>query len=143
MRFWDSSAIVPLIVNEPRSGVLRYLIRQDEQMIVWWGTLLECFSALARREKDGLLRAPDVVRAREQIEGLVEGWTEIISGEDLRQSAERAIFLHPLRAADSLQLAAALVWVRHQPHHHEFVCLDHSLRDAARAEGFHVIPESL
>lgn len=143
MKFWDSSAIVPIVVQEPRSMEIRGFLHQDEGMVVWWGSLLECYSSLARRLKEGVFRDLELNRARMALEGLAEMWSEILPGVRLRQSAERALFLHSLRAADSLQLASALVWVRHQPHRHEFVCLDHRLRDAARAEGFQVIPESL
>jgi predicted nucleic acid-binding protein len=143
VKFWDSSAIVPIVVQEPRSMEIRGFLHQDEGMVVWWGSLLECYSSLARRLKEGVFRDLELNRARMALEGLAEMWSEILPGVRLRQSAERALFLHSLRAADSLQLASALVWVRHQPHRHEFVCLDHRLRDAARAEGFQVIPESL
>lgn len=141
MKYWDSSAIVPIVVQEPRSIAVRGLLHRDEGMVVWWGTLLECYSSLARRVKEGVFPESDLRRARTALEALAEMWTEILPGVSLRQSAERAIFLHALRAADSLQLASALVWARHQPHRHEFVCLDHRLREAAKAEGFRVVPE--
>ena len=141
MKYWDSSAIVPIVVQEPRSIAVRGLLHRDEGLVVWWGTLLECYSSLARRVKEGVFPESDLRRARTALEALAEMWTEILPGVSLRQSAERAIFLHALRAADSLQLASALVWARHQPHRHEFVCLDHRLREAAKAEGFRVVPE--
>jgi predicted nucleic acid-binding protein len=141
VKFWDSSAIVPIVVQEPHSIEVRGFLHRDQGMIVWWGTLLECYSSLARRVKEGLFRDSELSRARMTLEGLSEMWTEILPGVRLRQSAERALFLHTLRAADSLQLASALVWARHEPHRHEFVCLDHRLREAARSEGFHVLPE--
>jgi hypothetical protein len=50
---------------------------------------------------------------------------------------------HPLRAADALQLAAALVWTGEAAAGEAFVCLDERLRDAARREGFEVLPERL
>jgi hypothetical protein len=48
---------------------------------------------------------------------------------------------HPLRAADALQLGAALVWCEEQSHGEVFVCLDARLREAARREGFSLAPE--
>jgi hypothetical protein len=48
--------------------------------------------------------------------------------------------MHPLRAADALQLAAALIWVEEQPHGESFVSLDPRLRDSAAREGFTLVP---
>ena len=53
------------------------------------------------------------------------------------------LLLHPLRAADAMQLAAAIVWANGQATGHEFVCLDHRLREAAQREGFTVLPKQL
>ncbi len=47
---------------------------------------------------------------------------------------------HPLSAADALQLAAGLLWADGRPAHHDFVCLDQRLREAAQREGFRVLP---
>ena len=51
MRFWDSSAIIPLIVEESASARMRDLYESDRGMLVWWGTLVKCRSGLARRER--------------------------------------------------------------------------------------------
>jgi hypothetical protein len=48
-----------------------------------------------------------------------------------------------LRAADALQLAAALVWCQGDPLQHGFVCLDQRLREAARREGFTALPNKM
>lgn len=60
--------------------------------------------------------------------------------EELATIALRLLASHPLRAADALQLAAALVWARGQPGGHEIVCLDDRLASAALLEGFTVLP---
>jgi predicted nucleic acid-binding protein len=63
--------------------------------------------------------------------------------DEVRRRAARLVAVHPLRAADALQLAAALLWCEEQPHNEVFVSLDGRLRDAARNEGFDVRPENL
>ena len=50
MKFWDSSAVVPLLVVEQQRDELLGLLQRDPRMLVWWGTLVECTAALARRE---------------------------------------------------------------------------------------------
>jgi len=59
--------------------------------------------------------------------------------EEVRRQARRLLRVHPLRAADALQLGAAIVWAgRYEGR--EFVSLDARLREAARLEGFAVLP---
>lgn len=69
---------------------------------------------------------------------LAEGWHEILPSDAVRGTAERLLRAHPLRAADSLQLAAALIAADHDPTTLELVCLDTRLTVAARREGFKV-----
>jgi len=58
----------------------------------------------------------------------------------LRERAGRVLRAHPLRAADALQLAAALVWCDDASSGETFVSLDDRLRGAARREGFTIQP---
>ena len=55
MTFWDSSAVVPLLVTETSTRAMQALASRDDAMLVWWGTRIECASALARLERDGSL----------------------------------------------------------------------------------------
>lgn len=139
MKFWDASAVVPLLADEaPRSELLD-LLQQDPQMLVWWGTPVEVVSALARREREGVLAERDVADAIAALRILGDGWEEILPSDAVRRTAERLLRSHPLRAADSLQLAAALIAAEQDPATLEFVCLDERLAAAARREGFLVI----
>ena len=63
MRFWDSSAIIPLLIEEPASPSMVSLIGNDPEMLVWWGARVECVSALARREREGHLSVGEVTGA--------------------------------------------------------------------------------
>jgi predicted nucleic acid-binding protein len=53
--------------------------------------------------------------------------------------ALRLLRVHALRAADSLQLAAAIVAAEHEPSALEFVSLDERLNEAASREGFRIL----
>jgi predicted nucleic acid-binding protein len=140
VRFWDSSAIVPLCVNEPRSADTRSLIEEDQSVAVWWATRTECVSALTRRMREGEL-APDGYRAARRILGvLTEVWVELLPSEAVRASAERLLAVHALGAADAYQLGAALAWCAGRPGGHGIVTLDDRLRDAAIREGFNALP---
>ncbi len=138
MRFWDSSAIVPLLVHEPSFEVLRQLLLSDAEMIVWWGTAVECTSALARREREGALGTDAANSAYRRLRELSDTWSEMLPSNSVRITAQRPLRTHALRAADSLQLAAAIVAAEGDPSSLRFVTLDHQLAEAARREGFEV-----
>ncbi len=143
MRFWDSSAIVPLCVGEGVSGWAARILRADQSIVVWWGTILECVSAFARRRREGVLDAEGEASAQTVLAGLATSWTEVSPSSPVRDTAERLLAVHPLRSLDALQLAAGLVWAGGNAKGHHFVCLDRNLAAAARKEGFIlVIPKT-
>jgi len=139
MRFWDASAIVPLIADEPMRKRLLDLLDQDSEIVAWWGTPVEISSALARREREKTLSAQEVTAAFAVARDLATSWHEIIPSDAVRRTAERLLRVHPLRAADSLQLAAALIAADHDTRSLDIVCLDARLASAAQREGFSVI----
>jgi len=143
MMFWDSSAIIPLCIDEPQTNTIRQIVRRDSVVVVWWGSFIECCSAFARLRRDGLLKSEEEDNVRQLLTLLSDTWTEIEPSEDIRDIAERLLMLHPLRVADALQLSAALVWAGKRPKGHYFVCLDSRLRDAARKEGFSLLPSQI
>jgi len=139
MRFWDASAIVPLLIEERSSQALRALLTDDPLMVVWWATPTECASALARLDREGLLDAQSVRSAHKRLSQLVANWQEVDPHDEVRETAARFVRVHPLRAADSLQLAAAFVAAARRPSSLEMVVLDERLAAAAQKEGFSVV----
>ncbi len=139
MRFWDASAIVPLLVEEPTRETLLGLLDEDSGILIWWGTPVECTSAIARREREGALSVTEATGAVQRLRDITSSWHEILPSEVVRGVAQRLIRVHPLRAADGLQLAAAVVASEREPATLEFVSLDERLSEAASREGFPVI----
>lgn len=140
MNFWDSSAIVPLCVNEPATPAARSILAKDSYTVVWWATRTECLSALARQTREGGITTAGERQARQVLETIAKSWTEIQPTDRLRATAERLLAVHPLRAADAFQLAAALLWCRGQTSGMSIVCFDDRLRVAAHKEGFSLLP---
>lgn len=136
MIFWDTSAVVPLLVREPATDRACALLRRGDTAIVWWGSVLEAWSALCRREREQHLSAADLALARQRLELLSQSWHEITPSDVVREHAENLLRRHPLRASDALQLGAALTLARGRPKGHRFATLDLRLRQAARGEGF-------
>jgi predicted nucleic acid-binding protein len=139
VKFWDASAIVPLLVAEPTTRALQALAARDPEMLVWWGSQVECGSALARLERAAALEAKAASLAFERLKQLADGWHEIEPGEIVRENAMRFFRVHPLRVADALQLAAAFVAAERRPPSLQVVTLDERLSDAARKEGFAMV----
>jgi predicted nucleic acid-binding protein len=140
LRFWDTSAIVPLCVDEPATSVVRRLAESDPSIVVWWASRTECVSALARRRREGLLAAEVERQARELLALLAGAWSEVLPSEALRTRAERLLGVHHLRAADAFQLASALMWSQGETRGHALVSFDERLREAAQREGFALLP---
>jgi len=139
MRFWDSSAILPLLVREDNSAATRTVLDEDFEMVFWWATSVECRSALARLEREGVLNLAGMKDATGNLSGIISNGVCVEASEPVRKEAMRLLRRYPLRAADSLQLAAALIFVDRDAEEFGFVCNDHRLSEAAAKEGFDVL----
>jgi predicted nucleic acid-binding protein len=136
--FWDSGALVPLCLHESTSRQAHAQLRKFLP-VVWWGSLVEVHSAIARLHRLGQLTEAEEQNALSQLDLLNRGWREILPGDPVRELATRLLDAHDLRGADSLQLAAAMTWCQHRPAKREFVCADQRLCKAAIAAGFSVL----
>lgn len=139
VRFWDSSAVVPLLVVEASSARALDEFERDPEIVVWWVTEVEWGSALARLERDGSLVGPSMSGALGRLDALARAWREVQPIARVRQTAVRLLRVHPLQGADAFQLAAALVAAEVQPATLPFFTLDDRLALAAEREGFPVL----
>lgn len=139
MRFWDSSGVVPLLIRQPLTSVAEATFENDAHLSVWWGTSIECVSALARLEREGGITAGAMTSALDRLRRLSEIWDEVQPSTRVRHLAERLLRSHPLRGADALQLAAAIEVGGDAASGIGFVCFDRRLAQAAGREGFTVI----
>ncbi len=140
MRFWDSSAVVGLCLQEPHTPALQVLSGMDPALAVWWATLTECLSGLERGLRMGKLDGEALSQGRVLLKAMAEDWFQVSPHEGIRRQAEQLIQRYPLSAADAFQLAAALKWCGRDPQGAGFVCLDRRLREAATKEGFQILP---
>ena len=139
MRFWDSSALVPLLVNESGSQAALAELERDPDVLTWWATEVECASALCRLEREGHLTSEGLTEALARLSALVPSWQIVQPVKRMRAVAIRLLRMQPLRAADALQLAAAVEASEHAPHTLPFVTLDERLSRSAEREGFPVV----
>jgi predicted nucleic acid-binding protein len=130
---------VPLLVAEPTSGVVENVFTQDPLMLVWWATEVECVSAIARLEREDRLSEKAILGALQRLDALAQHWYEVQPVQSIRVTARRLLRMHGLRAADALQLAAAIIATEGNPASLDIVTHDDRLAGAARREGFNVI----
>jgi hypothetical protein len=140
MRFWDSSAIVPLVIAEPTSAQAEAWLAEDDEIIVWTLTPVELVSAFQRRLREGKLQEHEAIAAENLSLELLEAAHEITGVEPAKTIARRLLRTHVLRAADALQLAAALLWTETRPEGAIVHTFDRHLATAAVREGFRVVP---
>jgi predicted nucleic acid-binding protein len=138
--FWDSSALVSWLLPERLSAQITPLLVSDQRLTIWWGTPVECLSAIYRRHRLSPLPDRLLAEAIDRSRKLAETARTVATSEEVRSRAARLLAVHSLRAADALQLAAALVFSGGQPAGETFVCLDQTLREAAVREGFAILP---
>ena len=140
MRFWDSSAVVPLLVEQGETSTVRALYNADPMMVAWWGTVVECVSAVTRLRRMGALDAGGAAQARARLDAIGATWIQVEPSEKVRSSACTLLTRNVLTSGDAFQLAAALNGPSAADGRIEFVCLDRRLRQGAEAEGFTVLP---
>jgi predicted nucleic acid-binding protein len=139
VRFWDTSAIIPLWIAEQGSTRAKAWYRNDPEVIVWTLTRVEIFSALARRRREAPAAASRLLTVRRDFIRAWEQWSEVTAIEIVRRHAERIVESYPLRAADALQIGAAVLAGEDNPAGLEFVTFDENLAHAAEREGFRVL----
>ncbi len=140
MIFWDSSAIVPLLMEEEETDYCLNTLSNDQEMLIWCLSGLEVMSALCRRTREGGLNERYFQATKRHLKDLLERAYEVKATEQVKQRAMRLLEVHPLRAADACQLASALVATHEDPDRLGIVCFDQRLKNAAIKEGFIVNP---
>ncbi len=136
MRFWDSSALVALVVHEEETPLRQHALRDDAEVLVWYGTPAEIESAIQRRRREATLPADQEAITRGKLAVLSGMWQEVQATLAVRERALRLLRVHSLRAADAFQLAAALIVCEEQTKGFHFHTADERLAAAAAAEGF-------
>ena len=138
MRYWDASALVPLIVAESDSERVRGWLAEDDHIVTWVWTRTEITSAIERRTREGLLSRPQRREALDRLGALADGWDEVTDVLAVRSRADALLARHALRAADAGQLGAALLVQEQLAGALTFVCRDQRLRSAADVEGLRI-----
>lgn len=139
MRFWDSSCLVPLVVDEPKGRASRDLFRADAEVVAWTIARHEVWAAICRKRREKLLGDDAFEAARRRLQRHADRWYAVPDAPDVRVNVDRLLEVHDLRAGDAFQLAAALFWCEGRARGRQFIAADDRLLGAAAAEGFTTI----
>ena len=139
MRYWDASALVPLVVAEPDSDRVRSWLSVDDGIVTWAWTSTEIVGAVERRAREGSLSLQQCREALPRFAALADAWDEVTDMLAIRSRANALLARHPLRAADAGQLGAAVLVREQLAGELVFVCLDLRLSLAAERESLRVL----
>lgn len=140
MKFWDASAVVPLLLTEKQSDYCLQILKDDQDVLLWCLSRVEVVSAMTRRLSEQSLTFGEFQSAKIRLQHILEGAYQITALEKVMNRAVRLLEVHPLRAADACQLASVLVATQEDPDRVSLICLDERLKEAAIKEGFVVNP---
>jgi uncharacterized protein len=142
MTFWDTSALVPLLIEERTTPAMTAHLERDPDVIVWMLTGVELLSVLGRLGRSSSGLADLLPGIRHDAMALFGRWATVSHVAGVRRRAERLVGVHALSAADAMQLGAALLAADDRPETLDFVTLDKNLARAAQLEGFRVLTDS-
>jgi predicted nucleic acid-binding protein len=135
--FWDTSALIPLCVHQKQSKLASKLFA-GYGIAVWWATPLEIISGLTRLARMKEITRDQFLVGKQREESLAQVWDIVSPSRSILIHARLLVGSYPLRAADALQMAAALGYFENSPKGKVFITADQRLADAADKGGFSV-----
>ena len=107
-------------------------------MKYWDSSALVCPICPNRLHREGAIDAHELGQSLERLRPFTATWTEIRPLQRVRNGALRLLRVHPMRAAEAMQLPAALSAPGEDPLTLDIVCSNVRLSQAAGREGFAV-----
>jgi predicted nucleic acid-binding protein len=140
VRYYDTSALVKQYLHEAGSNLVLRLLKSGEKVYTASFTYAETHAAFGRRSREGLLSRETRRRLALRFDRDWETYEVVVLSENVLQLARRMLYRHPLRSADAIHLASALLLAGTSSNARwSFICADGRLCDAAKAEGFQVV----
>jgi predicted nucleic acid-binding protein len=133
--FWDTSALIPLCVQQTQTEGASALFA-NYRVAAWWATPVEIVSGLTRLQRMGQICHDEFFAGKQIAEAIATTWISVEPSAKIVAQACSLLELYPLSAADALQLAAALEWCEGKPLGMVFLSFDQRRREAAGAAGF-------
>ena len=141
--YLDASAIVKRYLAEAGSAAVDRLIAQAEVLGTSLISRAEVAAALARATRLGVIRSPEVEKARELFEAEWADWVTTSLTNSLVIRADALAWQHSLRGYDAVHLASCLLWQEGLGERVKLATFDRELWQAGQAVGLEVWPLSL
>ncbi len=138
--YFDASALVKKYIEETGSGVVQDLLQASLPATSRY-TALEVISAVSRRCRSGDLSSAERDRIADDLDRDVEAMYIVEVVGEVISTASRLLRRHPLRAADTLQLASASVVQQKLDGSIQFISFDRRLNQAASREGLSILED--
>ncbi|MEK7857929.1 MAG: type II toxin-antitoxin system VapC family toxin [Elusimicrobiota bacterium] len=134
--YWDTSALLALLFEEPQGDDLRRLALKKGALPGYTSffSFIEMESAYSRRLSEGALNNSQLPELRLKAQKLESSLGVIWSDEETLRDARHLVLEQGLRPGDALQLASARLLLQ-DGSQATFVCLDKKLNQAAQAVG--------
>lgn len=140
VRYYDTSALVKQYLQEAGSKLVLELLKSGEKVYTASLTYAETHAAFSRRTREGRLTRETTKRLALRFDKDWESYDIVVLSENVFRLARQMLYRHPLRSAEAIHLASALLLARTSPRSSwSFVCADGRLCDAAKSEGFQPI----
>jgi predicted nucleic acid-binding protein len=140
VRYFDTSALVKQYLQEAGSKTVLGLLKTGEKVYTASLTYAETHAAFSRRTREGRLTRETTRKLALRFDKDWESYDIVILSENVLSLTRQMLYRYPLRSADAIHLASALLLARTSPTvRWAFVCADGRLCDAAEAEGFQPI----
>lgn len=136
MRYWDTSALLPLLLKQRCSENIREIIKEDKAISTSWISKVELSSAICRLEREGHISEIELDSLLRRVDMLIQSCCIVHPSEKLSDRAMRALRSHSIKSLDAIQLASALIVSKDVTNNFEFITLDKQLGNIARKEGF-------
>jgi uncharacterized protein len=132
--FLDTSALVKLYIAEPGSDRLREAVAGGEPVAASVLAFAEIHATFARRRREELLQAAELEQLQLAFASDWEELTQVPVGSAVLELVPGLCERHPLRGADAVHLASALL-LHQEGLQVTFACSDRHRMGAAAAEG--------
>jgi predicted nucleic acid-binding protein len=138
--YFDTSALVKRYLVEADSPAVEALWNAATRIVASEILYDEMAATFARKKREVPADADSLVHAQDIFRAEWLSMRRVAVGDDVHHRVDDLLSRHPLRGADAIHLASAIVFRDFAQQPLTFACADHALIRAARAEGLLVAP---
>lgn len=141
--YLDTSALVKRYFKEPYTEDVIDWWQKADEIVTSSVAYAEAMAAFHRKKRDAGLQNAVMQQIVSDLRADWSGFIRIQVNDELNETIDKAVALHPLRGFDAIHLASAMIIHEKFKDDLLFACFDKNLSQAANAEGIQTFPISL